>query len=347
LAEGPETPRIGSSEGAQAIPPQPSRLQIVFNFVLHQELQKFFLKCLHPMMLPLLPDRIGDLIHLGPAHGLTGKKDLDYHHRLAKSKDGGTKPLYPQSIPTCMNFTIKLLAAATFVTLPLLSQEKEKEADKTAPHPAAVTIITWADAHKAGKIGPKQQIFRPMDLLALTKISASGDDFRQKLREIILKEKASLSFKADNDQNISGFLMLQGKKRLPMIKVGDRWVLDLLKTFEEMKSSAQENTALADINALGSAIEMYRNIGRHYPSEDQGLASLVKKPTTAPRPRRWVQTLRSLDALKDPWGNPYQYKLVDGNPNITSLGPDGKVSDDDLSTRGMPTEPSPKRKGGN
>ncbi len=78
---------------------------------------------------------------------------------------------------------------------------------------------------------------------------------------------------------------------------------------------------------------MYKNLAGHYPTEQQGLESLVKKPDSPPRPRRWTQALDNVDSVNDPWGNPYQYKLIEGQPVITSLGPDGKVSEDDISNQ--------------
>ena len=86
-----------------------------------------------------------------------------------------------------------------------------------------------------------------------------------------------------------------------------------------------------EITTFMTALERYRINAGHYPSDKQGLMALFKKPTTEPIPRRWVQIVAKIEAFKDPWGNPYRYQLTDGKPVISSLGPDGKVSEDDIS----------------
>ncbi|YCM44563.1 type II secretion system protein GspG [Verrucomicrobiaceae bacterium 227] len=232
-----------------------------------------------------------------------------------------------------MNFPIKLLVATLCLTFPLIAQEKEAQTVKEARHPAVVAVITWAEEHQADKADANQRIFLPRDILVLKKIAESGDDVAVELRELVISEKENLSFKANNENLTSGFLISKGLNQIPVKKDNDRWVCDLPGWFNIMKFSAQQSTAKLDIQSFTTLVEQYRVIGGHYPSEEQGLASLVKKPTTPPRPRRWVQSLRGLEALKDPWGNPYQYKLVDEKPVITSLGPDGEASDDDISRK--------------
>lgn len=53
---------------------------------------------------------------------------------------------------------------------------------------------------------------------------------------------------------------------------------------------------------------------------------MVKIPD--PKPRRWQQSFREIP--KDAWGREIQYSLVEGEPQLRSLGPDGVVSKDDL-----------------
>lgn len=79
-----------------------------------------------------------------------------------------------------------------------------------------------------------------------------------------------------------------------------------------------------DIRAIQSALEMYRLDNYVYPTTDQGLKALVKKPSSNPEPPHWKQYLDRLP--RDPWGRPYQYLNpgVHGAIDIWSYGADGQ-----------------------
>jgi general secretion pathway protein G len=65
--------------------------------------------------------------------------------------------------------------------------------------------------------------------------------------------------------------------------------------------------AKSDIRAITSALKLYRLDNGVYPSTEQGLQAMVKKPETGEVPRNWKST-GYLDRLpKDPWKNEYQY----------------------------------------
>lgn len=82
--------------------------------------------------------------------------------------------------------------------------------------------------------------------------------------------------------------------------------------------------AKQDMRAIESALEMYRLDNYQYPSSDQGLEALVVKPNTIPEPKNWKQYMKR--QANDPWGNPYQYMLVDDDKiEIITLGADGVV----------------------
>ncbi len=223
-----------------------------------------------------------------------------------------------------MNLTI--ICCTILLALPLFAQEKEKK----APHPATTAVLTWVKAVKSDTLTPKDTPFRPKDLVALKSASNNEGDVQKKLAEFIIENKKGLHFVLNKKNPTKGFLISDDKKRLSMVKEGDRWFIDTLASLRTIKEEAQKETVLADIRALTSNLEMYKNIGGRYPSVEQGLKSLVKKPNSSPRPRRWVQSIDSVDSLNDPWGNPYQYRLVDDAPQISSLGPDGKISKDDI-----------------
>ena len=84
--------------------------------------------------------------------------------------------------------------------------------------------------------------------------------------------------------------------------------------------------AKSDIRAVTSALKLYRLDNGVYPSTEQGLQALVKKPETGEVPRNWKGS-GYLDRLpKDPWKNEYQYLNpgLHGDIDIFSLGADGQ-----------------------
>ncbi len=84
--------------------------------------------------------------------------------------------------------------------------------------------------------------------------------------------------------------------------------------------------AKSDIRAVTSALKLYRLDNGVYPSTEQGLQALVKKPETGEIPRNWKGN-GYLDRLpKDPWKNEYQYLNpgLHGDIDILSLGADGQ-----------------------
>lgn len=83
--------------------------------------------------------------------------------------------------------------------------------------------------------------------------------------------------------------------------------------------------AKSDIQALSSALKFYKLDNFHYPTTDQGLEALVKKPAGEPVPKHWKKGGYIERLPKDPWGNPYQY-LSPGEKmefDLWSYGSDG------------------------
>jgi len=82
--------------------------------------------------------------------------------------------------------------------------------------------------------------------------------------------------------------------------------------------------AKQDINAIQSALDLYRLDNGRYPSTEQGLNALVTKPTATPIPQNWHQYLHEKPI--DPWGNAYHYLNpgVHGEVDIFTYGPTGQ-----------------------
>ncbi|HYA36715.1 MAG TPA: type II secretion system major pseudopilin GspG [Candidatus Methylomirabilis sp.] len=91
--------------------------------------------------------------------------------------------------------------------------------------------------------------------------------------------------------------------------------------------------AKSDIRALEGALKLYRLDNGVYPSTEQGLQALVKKPETGDIPQNWKSS-GYLDRLpKDPWKHDYQYLNpgLHGEIDIFSYGADGQPGGDGVS----------------
>ena len=87
---------------------------------------------------------------------------------------------------------------------------------------------------------------------------------------------------------------------------------------------ARVTAARTDINNITQAMKLYKLDNQRYPSVEQGLDALVKKPTVGAVPPNWKSNLDKLPA--DPWGRPYQYLNpgVKGEIDVFSFGADGQ-----------------------
>ena len=100
---------------------------------------------------------------------------------------------------------------------------------------------------------------------------------------------------------------------------------------------ARKAAAEADIASLSIALDLYELDNGFYPTTDQGLGALLKKPETEPIPKNWMGPyLKKNKIPTDSWGNQYVY-ICPGNNNISSFdlsstGSDGKEGgNDDIS----------------
>ena len=95
---------------------------------------------------------------------------------------------------------------------------------------------------------------------------------------------------------------------------------------------ARIEKAKHDIGALESALNIYKLDNYQYPSTDQGLESLVSKPSGSPQPRNYKSGGYIKKLNKDPWGQEYLYLFPGTHTDLDlySLGPDGQPSDDDI-----------------
>lgn len=131
----------------------------------------------------------------------------------------------------------------------------------------------------------------------------------------------------------SGFTLLEMVIVLGIIAMILGGAIFAMKGITGQAKISQTN---ADFKSIQNALDMYKLIGGTYPSTSQGLKALVDKPTSAPKPSRWSQSMKS-EPL-DPWKRPYGYKFPgkkkSDEPEIISMGPDGiEGNEDDLSSQ--------------
>jgi len=89
-------------------------------------------------------------------------------------------------------------------------------------------------------------------------------------------------------------------------------------------SDAKVTAARTDVNNLMQALKLYKLDNQRFPSGEQGLEALVRKPSAGTVPPNWKPYLDKLP--NDPWGRPYQYLNpgVKGEIDVFSLGADGQ-----------------------
>ena len=91
---------------------------------------------------------------------------------------------------------------------------------------------------------------------------------------------------------------------------------------------ARRTKAALQIRGLESALKMYRLDTSMYPTTEQGLDALVKKPETGITSKKWREGgyLESAKVPLDPWGNPFVYVCPGehGDFDLSSYGRDGE-----------------------
>jgi general secretion pathway protein G len=89
---------------------------------------------------------------------------------------------------------------------------------------------------------------------------------------------------------------------------------------------ARATAARADVNAIMGALKLYKLDNGTYPSNEQGLLALVKKPDRGDVPRNWKPGGYLEKLPQDPWGTDYQYLNpgIRGEVDVFSMGADRK-----------------------
>lgn len=114
----------------------------------------------------------------------------------------------------------------------------------------------------------------------------------------------------------------------------------VLPKFAGRGKEAKLSAAHGDIEGnITTALDLYELDNGRYPTTEQGLRALLEAPTTAPVPKNWNGPyLKKKKIPLDPWSHEYVY-AAPGVHNkddfdLSSYGPDGVASDDDVTNWG-------------
>jgi len=103
----------------------------------------------------------------------------------------------------------------------------------------------------------------------------------------------------------------------------------LIPRIMERPEEARRVKAHMDIRTIESALKLYKIDNGEYPTTEQGLEALIRKPDTPPVPPKWRDGgyLDGNSVPKDPWDHPYAYSSPtdDGRDyDVTSYGRSGQ-----------------------
>ncbi len=101
----------------------------------------------------------------------------------------------------------------------------------------------------------------------------------------------------------------------------------LIPRIMERPEEARRVKAKVDIKTIESALKLYKIDTGNYPTTEQGLEALIKKPDTSPVPNKWREGgyLEGDAVPKDPWGNPYYYTASSTSGTSGTSGRDYEI----------------------
>jgi general secretion pathway protein G len=139
-------------------------------------------------------------------------------------------------------------------------------------------------------------------------------------------------------------LHARGERRPPLLGAEGFTLIELLvvlviigllatlvaPNFIGQSETAKPKAAVAQLQNLRNALDMFQlDVGR-YPTSEEGLQALRQRPGSAPR---WAGPYLRDELPLDPWGRPYVYRSPGeggGNYDIGSYGADGRAGGDAL-----------------
>ena len=89
--------------------------------------------------------------------------------------------------------------------------------------------------------------------------------------------------------------------------------------------TARVQAAQTDLRALSQTLEIYRLDNFQYPSSEQGLESLIDRPSGFPEPKNWNPEGYLKKLPTDPWGSPYLYEKAGSSYSLIRSGAAGQA----------------------
>src|SRR5436190_6582032 len=95
---------------------------------------------------------------------------------------------------------------------------------------------------------------------------------------------------------------------------------------ETQRTMVREQAAHRDLNTVAEALERFKEDVRRYPTNEEGLACLIRKPAAlrqdvADNQSAWFGPYIDNLPEVDPWGNDYVYRTPDGGRNFELFSP--------------------------
>ena len=116
-------------------------------------------------------------------------------------------------------------------------------------------------------------------------------------------------------QMLRGILLLAGG----LILLSALFAGVVCVNFGSPTKNAMPKATRASIENAYMALETFKMDNGRYPTEKEGLASLITNPAI---PSWNGPYIRPTQIPADPWGTPYRYILTNGVPLVISAGPD-------------------------
>lgn len=138
-------------------------------------------------------------------------------------------------------------------------------------------------------------------------------------------------YRKTNTRRVAGFTLIE--IMVVVVIIGFIGTLGSLAVINRLRKASIDTTHSFIKGPLSQSLEMYYTDNNIYPSTEQGIDALMKKPSGSPTPRSWDGPYLNEEPV-DPWGGKYQYRFPSENGrefDLWSNGPDGiEGSEDDI-----------------